>query len=96
MRKHAKKKHDVSAPTCVQEQHKYSCHLQSWTKYSPKYWVVAESSSPTQHIAQLQMHPINEEECLTRAEDDEEEQRFDDEPGAVALDVELEHDENTN
>jgi hypothetical protein len=64
-------------------------------KYSPKYWVVNQDDSSNQHKGQEEPHCTSKSEYLTRVEDEEEEQRFDDEPNVVALDAELEHDENT-
>jgi hypothetical protein len=95
MRQHAKAEHNISAPECVQDQSRYECYLQSWTKYSPKYWVVARDNSSSQQEIEGQPHSISEEEHLTRMEDEEEEQRFDNDLKTVALDAELEHDENT-
>lgn len=95
MRRHAKADHNISAPECFQDRSRYKCHLQSWTKYSPKYWVVNQDDSPGQHCGEEQTHCTSNSEQLTRVEDEEEEQGFDDEPTAVALDAELEHDENT-
>jgi hypothetical protein len=94
MRQHAKAEHNISAPKCVQDQSRYECYLQSWTKYSPKYWVVARDNSSSQQEIEGQPHSISEEEHLTRIEDKEEEQRFDNDLKTVALDAELEHDEN--
>jgi hypothetical protein len=95
MRKHAKTNHNISAPECFQDQPRYKCYLQSWTKYSPKYWVVDQNDSSGQHRSQEEAHRTSESEHLTRVEDEEEERRFDNEPDVVALDAELEHDENT-
>jgi hypothetical protein len=79
----------------VQEQSKYDCYLQSWTKYSPKYWVVTRDTSSSQQEIKGQPHSTSEEEHLTQIEDEEEEQRFNGGLNTVALDAELEHDENT-
>jgi hypothetical protein len=95
MKRHAKAKHNISASECVQEQSKYDCYLQSWTKYSPKYWVVARDNSSSQREIEGQPHPINKEEYLTRTEDEEEDQRFDGGLKKVTLDAELVHDKNT-
>jgi hypothetical protein len=86
----------TSASECVQEQsNTIDCYLQSWTKYSPKYWVVARDNSSSQQEIEGQPHSISEEEYLTRMEDEEEEQRFDGSLKTVTLNAELEHDENT-
>jgi hypothetical protein len=95
MRRHAKTNHNISAPECFQDQSRYRCHLQSWTKYSPKYWVVDQVGSSGQHHSHEEAHHTSGSEHLTRIEDEEDEQRFEDEPTVVALDAELEHDENT-
>ncbi|OAL42614.1 hypothetical protein IQ07DRAFT_465673, partial [Pyrenochaeta sp. DS3sAY3a] len=95
MRQQAKTEHKISAPECAQDQSRYECHLQSWTKYSPKYWVVAQDDSVGRQEIQEQPHFGSEGEYLTRLEDEEEDQRFDGDLSTVALDVELEHDENT-
>ncbi|KAF9695526.1 hypothetical protein EKO04_006297 [Ascochyta lentis] len=95
MKRHAKAKHNIGASKCVQEQSKYDCYLQSWTKHSPKYWVVTRDNSSGQQEIDGQPHSTSEHEYLTRMEDEEEEQRFDSGLSTVALDAELEHDENT-
>lgn len=95
MKRHAKAKHNIGASECVQEQSKYDCYLQSWTKHSPKYWVVTRDNSSGQQEIDGQPHSTSEHEYLTRMEDEEEEQRFDSGLSTVALDAELEHDENT-
>ncbi|EOA82366.1 uncharacterized protein SETTUDRAFT_76814, partial [Exserohilum turcica Et28A] len=97
MRKHAKEKHNISAPKCLRDQSRYKCYLQSWTTYSPKHWVVTQDNSASQQAIPEQPYSMSEEENLLRMEDEEEEeeQRFDSESNMVALDTELEHDENT-
>jgi hypothetical protein len=95
MRQYAKTKHNIRAPDCVKDQSRYECYLQSWTKYSPRYWVVTQDNDPSQQEDQEQLQPATQGEYLTRMEDEEEEQRFDGGPSTVALDMELEHDEDT-
>lgn len=95
MRQHAKTKHNIRAPDCVKDQSRYECYLQSWTKHSPRYWVVVQGNNPSQQEDQGQLQPATQAEYLTRMEDEEEEQRFDGGSSTVALDMELEHDENT-
>jgi hypothetical protein len=56
MRRHAKAEHNISAPECVQDQSRYECYLQSWTKYSPKYWVVTQDNSASKQGIQEQPH----------------------------------------
>jgi hypothetical protein len=95
MRRHAKTNYNISAPECLQDQSQYRCHLQSWTKYSPKYWVVDQVGSSGQYYSHEEAHCTSRSKHLTRIEDEEDKQRFKDEPTVVALDAELEHDENT-
>jgi hypothetical protein len=95
MRQHAKTKHNIRAPDCVKDQSRYECYLQSWTKHSPRYWVVFQDDNPSQQEDQDRPQPAIQREYLTRMEDEEEEQRFDGGSSTVALDMELEHDENT-
>lgn len=92
MRQRAKAEHDISAPECVQDQSRYECYPQSWTKYSPKYCVVAHANRSGQQEIQEQPYSGSEGEYLARLEDEEEEQRFDSELSTVDLDTELDHD----
>jgi hypothetical protein len=57
--------------------------------------VVDQVGSSGQHHSHEEAHCISRSEHLTQIEDEEDEQRFKDEPTVVALDAELEHDENT-
>jgi hypothetical protein len=57
--------------------------------------VVNQDDSPGQHCGEEHTHCISNSEQLTQVEDKEEEQRFNNKPTAVALDAELEHNENT-
>jgi hypothetical protein len=58
--------------------------------------VVDQVGSSGQHHSHEEAHCTSRSEHLGRVEDEEEEeQRFEDEPTVVALDAELEHDENT-
>jgi hypothetical protein len=97
MRQHAKVKHNITAPEYLRDQSRYKCYLQSWTTYSPKHWVITQGNSSSQQAIQEQPYSSSEEEHLVRMEEEEEEeeQRFNSESTVVALDVELEHDENT-
>lgn len=97
MRQHAKVKHNITAPECLRDQSRYKCYLQSWTTYSPKHWVTSQGNSSSQQAIQEQPYSTSEEEHLVRMEEEEEEEeeRFYGEGSVVALDAELEHDENT-
>jgi hypothetical protein len=57
--------------------------------------VVDQVGSSGQHHSHEEAHRTSGSEHLTQIEDEEDEQRFEDEPTVVALDAELEHDENT-
>jgi hypothetical protein len=93
MRQHAKAKHNLTAPECKLEQSKYLCFLQSSTTYSPQYWVVGETLDPERQTLAGDQHPVTEQEQLLRLEAEEETRLLDER--TVALDRELEHDENT-
>ena len=97
MQQHTKKHHNISAPDCLQDRSRYKCYLQSWTKYSPKYWVVTQDDRSHQHQSDEGLVRTSHGDCSTRVEDEEkeEEERLDDELNGAVLDGELEHDENT-
>jgi len=46
IRQHAKKKHSITAPRCLQEKPEIECLLQQWTDHNPKYWTVLQSDQP--------------------------------------------------
>lgn len=105
MRQHAKKEHSINATACTKEKRTSECFLQSWTNYNMKYWVVAELGPPNeapsdphsgpQLSLQHSMHPPSEEEALMRMEAEEEQRLLSEQSNSVALDEELDHDENT-
>ncbi|KAJ6197797.1 hypothetical protein J3E72DRAFT_162894, partial [Bipolaris maydis] len=96
-RQHAKAKHNITALACLRDQSRYKCYLQSWTKYSPKHWIVTQGNSSSQQAIPEQPYSISEEEHLLQMKDEEEEEEqcFHGESDMVALDAALEHDENT-
>jgi hypothetical protein len=93
MRQHAKAQHGLTAPECKLEQSKYVCFLQSWTVYSPQYWVVNRKENSERDPPTPDQHPVTEQEQLLCLEAEEEARLLDEQ--TVALDRELEHDENT-
>lgn len=102
MRQHAKKKHCISALDCLRQRPRLTCALQSWTKYSPKYWTVTELDQPSSTHSDVYIGPhvsrdrlSSEEEALILIEMEEEQRLLSEQGRAVALDDELDHDENT-
>ncbi|CAG5169071.1 uncharacterized protein ALTATR162_LOCUS6994 [Alternaria atra] len=102
MRQHAKKRHLISAPECLRQKFRLACALQSWTKYSPKYWTVTELDQPPSmrsdiyhgpHVSQDRLS--SEEEALILMETEEEQRLLSEQSHSVALDDEVDHDENT-
>ena len=95
--------HGINATDCLQQKSRLRCALQSWTKYSRTYWTVARLDQPSTmhpdmyHGAQVsEKHLNSEEEALILMEIEEEQRLLSEQRNAVALDEELDHDENTD
>jgi hypothetical protein len=102
MRQHAKQEHCINAAECLRQKSRLSCALQSWTKYSQTYWTVTEAHPPSSIRSDVyrgpnvsRKHPTSEEEALLLMEAEKERRLLSEQSNAVALEEELDHDENT-
>jgi hypothetical protein len=69
MRQHAKKNHCISALDCLRQRPKLTCALQSWTKYSPKYWTVTEFDQPPLTHSDVYIGPHVSQDRLSSEEE---------------------------
>jgi hypothetical protein len=107
---HAKKEHGINVRKLLREKAKSSCFLQRWTscsrEASSKYWIVDKHLASNQealgNIHSLQdshmqhMQLCGEADALMRIEAEEEQRLLIEQGNSMALDEELEHDENTD
>ena len=107
LRRHAKIEHGIDANKCRGEEKESSCFLQRWTNrtdvVSGKYWTVnmhhqskqselEDYSGPQSSNQQL----LREEDVLLQVEAEEERRLLNEQRDGIALDEELDHDENTD
>lgn len=107
LRKHAKKEHKIDAKTLSREKAESSCFLQRWTscsrEASSKYWIVDKELALSQEklddnhrLPKSHMQLSDDADALMRIEAEEDQRLLNEQINSLALDEELEHDENTD
>lgn len=102
--RHTKKEHGIDAPKMLREKTESSCFLQRWTsctrEASCKHWIVdkelASNQGTKDDLPKAHRQLSSEADALKRIEAEEEQRLLAEQTISIALDEELEHDENTD